>query len=181
MQSISPPPWGNQLDLCVKQGPTFCLHGGQTYIMGPHWGSCYICYPAVPPRDLVPAPVPLPPCIKTLPSPPVTDIPLHNLTPAPVDPTLPQCPCTSAYSHMPQRCYRTDRVLSCYTNGKRYSIWNLTTESYWGCGAPVCPMVTGPVFWVSKPKDWLESLPQPSRTSDLDPTSTDYLIPPIIS
>jgi hypothetical protein len=147
MQSILPPSWGNQLDLCVKQGRTFCLHGGQTYIMMPCWDSCYIYYPAMPPRNSVPAPVPLPPCITTLPSPLVAAIPLDNLTPVPVDPPLPQCPCTSAYPHMSQGCYRTDRVLSCCTNGRKYSIGNLTTKSYWGYADPVCP-----VCWVSNPK-----------------------------
>jgi hypothetical protein len=46
----------------------------------------------MPSRDLVPAPVPLSPHVMTLPS-----VPLDNLTPAPVDPPLPQCPCTSVY------------------------------------------------------------------------------------
>jgi hypothetical protein len=179
MQSISlPPTWGNQLDLCVKQGPTFCLHGVQAYIMGPCWD---ICYPSIPLRDSVPAPVPLPPHIMALPSPLVTAIPLDNPTPAPIDRPLPQCPYTSAYPHMPQRCYKTDRVLSCYTNGRKYSIGNLTTNSYWGYSGPVCPMVTGSICWVSNTNDWLESVPQPNRTCDLDPGYTDYLIPPIIS
>jgi hypothetical protein len=163
------PPWGNQLDLCVKRGHTFGLLGGQTWIMGPHWDSCYICYPAVPPRDLVPAPVPLPPHILTLPSPLVTAIPLGNPTPDPVDPALSQCPCTSAYPQMPQWCYRTDSILSCYANGRKYSIGNSTTNSYWGYADPVCPAVTGLVCWLSNPNNWLESLPQPNRTYDLDP------------
>jgi hypothetical protein len=33
MKSILPLPWGNQLGLCVKQGPTFCLHGEQTIVI----------------------------------------------------------------------------------------------------------------------------------------------------
>jgi hypothetical protein len=145
MQSIlPPPPLGQSIDLCVKQGLTFCLHGGWTYIMGPHWDSFYICYLAVPPRDLVQAPVPFPPCIMTFLSPLVTAIPLDNLTSAPVNPPLPQCPYVSAYPHMPQRCYRTERVLSCYTNRRQYSIGNLTTNSYWGYADPDCPMVTVP-------------------------------------
>jgi hypothetical protein len=114
------------------------------------------------------APVPLPPCITTLPS-LVTAIPFDNPTPAPVDPPSPQCPCSSACPHMPQRCYTTDTVLSCYTNGRKYSIGNLTTESYWGYGDPVFHMVTGSVRWVSNPNNWLESLPQPNRTYDLNP------------
>jgi hypothetical protein len=102
--------WGNQFDLCVKQGPSFCLHRGQTYIMGSCWDSYHICYPTMSPRDLVPAPVPLPLHIMTLPSPLVIAIPLDNLTPAPVEPALPQCPCTSAYPHMPQGCYKAESV-----------------------------------------------------------------------
>jgi hypothetical protein len=56
---------------------------------------------------------------------------------------MPQCPYTSAYPHMLERCYKTDRVFSCYANGRKYSIGNLTTNSYWGYADPVCPMVTG--------------------------------------
>jgi hypothetical protein len=74
--------------------------------------------------------------------------------------------CLSPYA---TGCYGTDRVLSCYTNGGKYSIGNLTTNSYWGYAGPVFPVVTGPFCWVSNPNDWLESLPQPNRTYDLDP------------
>jgi hypothetical protein len=123
----------------------------------------------MPPRDSVPAPVPLPPRIMTLPSSLVITIPLDYPTLAPVDPPQPQCRCISAYPHMLQRCYRINRVLSCYTNGRKYSIVNLTTNSYWGYADPVCPMVTGPVFWVSNPKDWLESPPQSNKIYDLGP------------
>jgi hypothetical protein len=70
---------------------------------------------------------------------------------------------------MPQGCYRTDRVLSCYINRRKYSIGNLTTKSYWGYADPVCPMVTGPVCWVSNPNNRFKSLPQSNRTYDLDP------------
>jgi hypothetical protein len=108
-----PPLLGLSTDLCVKQGPTFCLHGELTCIMGPHCDSCYICYPAMPPRDAVPAPVPLPPCIMTLLS-LVIAIPLDNPTPAPIDPLRPQCPCTSAYPYIPQRCYRTESPFLLY-------------------------------------------------------------------
>jgi hypothetical protein len=62
-----------------------------------------------------------------------------------------------------------NRVFSCYTNGRKYSTGNLTTESYWGYADPVCPMVTGSVCWVSNPNDRLKSLLQPNRTYDLDP------------
>jgi hypothetical protein len=62
-----------------------------------------------------------------------------------------------------------NRVLSCYANGRKYSIGNLTTESYWGCADPVCPMVIGPVCWVSNPNDQLKSLLQPNRICELDP------------
>jgi hypothetical protein len=70
-------------------------------------------------------PVPLP----TIASPPATIASLDNLTPAPAHPPLPPCPCTSAYPHMPQRCYRTDKVFSCYTNRREYSSGNLTANS----------------------------------------------------
>jgi hypothetical protein len=110
------PSWDNRLDLYVKQGLTFCLHKGQTYIMEP---NCSICYPAILPRDPVLAPVPLPSRIMTLPSSPVTVTSLDSLTPVLVDPPLPHCPCPSTYPHMPQRCYRTDKVFSCYTNGRK--------------------------------------------------------------
>jgi hypothetical protein len=53
---------------------TFCLHRGQTHVMGPHWNSCYTCYPSVPSRYSVLALVPLPPCIMILLSPLVTAI-----------------------------------------------------------------------------------------------------------
>jgi hypothetical protein len=137
--------------------------------MGPHWDSCYICYPVILPGDPALALVLLPPCIMTIPSSSVIVTSLDSMTLAPVDLPLPQCPCTSAYPHMPQRCYKTDKVFSCYTNRRKYSFGNLTTSSHWGYADPVCPMVTNPVFWVSNPNDRLESTPQSHRVYDLDP------------
>jgi hypothetical protein len=60
-----------------NKGTTFCLHEGQTYIVGTHWDFCYIGYPAIPLGAIVLAPVSLP----TILSPPALD----NLTPVPED------------------------------------------------------------------------------------------------
>jgi hypothetical protein len=50
-----------------------------------------------------------------------------------------------------------NKVLSCYTNRREYSIGNLTIESYWGYADPVRPTVTGPVCWVSNQKTGLKA------------------------
>jgi hypothetical protein len=108
------------------------------------------------------SPIPLP----TIPSPPATIPSLDNLTPALVHPPLPPCPCISAYCHMPRRCYKT--IFSCYTNGRKYSFGNLTSNSCWGYADPVCPRMTSPVCWESNPNNRLKSPPQHNRTYDLD-------------
>jgi hypothetical protein len=71
----------------------------------------------MPPGGPVLAPVPLHPHIMTLPSPPVIVTSPDSLTPAPVDLPLPQCPCTSACPHMPQRCYKTESFPVIQTGG----------------------------------------------------------------
>jgi hypothetical protein len=56
---------------------------------------------------------------------------------------------------MPQRCYKTDKVFSCYTIGRKYSFGNLTAIRYWDYADPVCPSIC----WKSDLNSRLKSPP----------------------